>query len=433
MSSLSRVIYSPDTTPPTTPGSITATALSQTAIRVTWAAATDTGGSGLAGYRVYRSTTSTGTYSQIGSDLTTSSLSYDDTTLGASTTRYYRVAAFDGNGNVSSQSSTASATTQSAPSSGEWADVYGDQTGIEAGISVARRRYGIRAATLDGWHPQYLQAIGQPVADYNPAVVGNGAQFSRVAGTAFDGIEPEIELRPPTVDMGGGQPGDAKILASHLYRNGLNDNAQINIRVVARFGPRYWDLAAETKWDGLLCAPNINQPGAASTGRASIFTQHNPPTNGNQWFAVTNGTTQTYNYPPEGFSSDVGSPTTKLCRLAGSPDHAANPPQIGGASDYVCFEHVLDARQDRGNAFGMNKFYLWTRDGLVNGRFLRIDLTWAAWNFSNRYIQTYEGLGFYFNTLSTAHTDNWVRYSHWTIAANLNPTEVIGPPPGFLL
>jgi fibronectin type 3 domain-containing protein len=114
MSSLARVVFSPDTTPPTTPGSVTASALSQTAIRITWGAATDTGGSGLAGYRVYRSTTSTGTYSQIGADLTTASLSYDDTGLAAGTTRFYRIVAFDGNANVSSQSSTASATTQAA-------------------------------------------------------------------------------------------------------------------------------------------------------------------------------------------------------------------------------------------------------------------------------------------------------------------------------
>lgn len=304
----------------------------------------------------------------------------------------------------------------------EWADMYGDQTGIEMGISVSRRRYGIRAPTLSGWNPEYL--VGSSVVPYNPAVVGNGAQFARIANGAFDGIEPAIELRPPTIFQGA-NPGNAQILASHLYRGGLNNNAQINIRVVAEFGARYFDLAAETKWDGLLCGSQINQPGGA---RAAVFTQHNPPTNGPQYFSVTVGTTQTYNYPPEGYSSDVGAASTKLCKLSGSPNHSLIAPQIGGPGDFVCLEHVLDARQNRGNALGMNKLYLWTRDGLVNGRFLRIDLTWAPWDFANQFIQTYEGLGFYFNTTSTAHADNWVRYSHWTIAANLNPDEVIGPP-----
>lgn len=115
MSVLSRVIFHPDTTPPTVPGSVAATALSQTAIRITWAASTDTGGAGLAGYRVYRSTTSGGTYAQVGTDLTTASLSFDDTSLSASTQRFYRVLAFDGNGNASALSSIVNATTQAEP------------------------------------------------------------------------------------------------------------------------------------------------------------------------------------------------------------------------------------------------------------------------------------------------------------------------------
>jgi hypothetical protein len=114
VSTLSRVIYDPDTTPPSTPSIVTATALSQTVIRITWSASTDTGGSGLAGYRVFHSTTSGGTYTQVGTDLSVASLTYDDAGLLAGSTHYYRVFAFDGNGNISSQSATASATTQAS-------------------------------------------------------------------------------------------------------------------------------------------------------------------------------------------------------------------------------------------------------------------------------------------------------------------------------
>lgn len=113
MGVLSRVIFDPDTTPPTTPASVTATALSQTAIRITWTASTDTGGSGLAGYRVFRATTSGGTYTQFSPDLSTASLTLDDVSLTAGATRFYRVAAFDGNGNQSALSNIVSATTQS--------------------------------------------------------------------------------------------------------------------------------------------------------------------------------------------------------------------------------------------------------------------------------------------------------------------------------
>lgn len=114
VSVLARVVIDPDTTPPTVPGLVAATALSQTVIRVTWTASTDSGGSGLAGYRVLHSTTSGGTYTQIGSDLSVASLTYDDAGLAAGSTHFYRIVAFDGRNNVSSQSSTASATTQAS-------------------------------------------------------------------------------------------------------------------------------------------------------------------------------------------------------------------------------------------------------------------------------------------------------------------------------
>lgn len=114
MSVLSRVFFDPDITAPSTPGGVSATALSTSTIRIAWSACTDTGGSGLSGYRVLRSTTSGGTYTQIGSDLSTASLVFDDTTLSAGQQRFYRVVAFDGNANVSANSATVNATTTAA-------------------------------------------------------------------------------------------------------------------------------------------------------------------------------------------------------------------------------------------------------------------------------------------------------------------------------
>lgn len=135
VSTLSRTVFNVDTTAPSVPGNVSATALSTSAIRVSWSASTDTGGSGLSGYRVYRSTTSGGTYTQIGGDLTTASLSYDDTGLSASTTRYYKVSAFDGNGNESTLSAVVSATTQAASQPG--ALVHGQTTTISDGLSLS--------------------------------------------------------------------------------------------------------------------------------------------------------------------------------------------------------------------------------------------------------------------------------------------------------
>jgi YD repeat-containing protein len=91
----------PDVTPPTTPSNLTATAASSSVINLSWGASTD---NLLAGYRVYRNGT------QIGqtSTLTT----YTDAGLASSTTYSYYVTAYDGVGNVSAASNTASATTQ---------------------------------------------------------------------------------------------------------------------------------------------------------------------------------------------------------------------------------------------------------------------------------------------------------------------------------
>ena len=105
-----------DTTAPSTPSNLSATAGSSSAISLAWSASTDTGGSGLSGYRIERcSGASCSNFAQIA---TSTSASYADSGLVASTTYRYRVRAVDGAGNVSNYSSIASATTQSGGGGG---------------------------------------------------------------------------------------------------------------------------------------------------------------------------------------------------------------------------------------------------------------------------------------------------------------------------
>ena len=92
-----------DTTPPSVPTGLTATAVSSSQINLSWNASTDN--VGVTGYRIYRNGT------QIGAATTNS---YSDTGLSANTTYSYTVSAYDAAGNTSSQSSSASATTQSS-------------------------------------------------------------------------------------------------------------------------------------------------------------------------------------------------------------------------------------------------------------------------------------------------------------------------------
>ena len=93
----------PDTASPSMPSSVNAQAASSIRINLSWGASTDSGGSGLAGYIVYRNETQVST--QPGT-------SYADTGLSPSTTYNYRVAAYDNAGNTSAQSAAVSATTQ---------------------------------------------------------------------------------------------------------------------------------------------------------------------------------------------------------------------------------------------------------------------------------------------------------------------------------
>ena len=92
---------SPDTTPPTTPGNVAATAVSSSQINLTWSASTDN--VGVAGYKIFRNGSLAGS--------TTTALTYSDTGLTASMTYSYTVEAFDAAGNVSTPSTAVTATT----------------------------------------------------------------------------------------------------------------------------------------------------------------------------------------------------------------------------------------------------------------------------------------------------------------------------------
>src|SRR6266480_3426955 len=94
----------PDTTPPSVPTGLTASAVSSSQINLSWTASSDN--VGVSGYRVHRNGT------QIA---TTAATSFANTGLSPSTTYSYTVAAYDAAGNLSAQSSSASATTPAPP------------------------------------------------------------------------------------------------------------------------------------------------------------------------------------------------------------------------------------------------------------------------------------------------------------------------------
>ena len=95
-----------DTTPPTAPANLVASAGTATAVRLQWDAATDTGGTGVAGYRIFRN----GAAEPLA---TVTATTYDDSDVEPDTRYVYTVRAFDGAEppNVSAPSNEAAVTT----------------------------------------------------------------------------------------------------------------------------------------------------------------------------------------------------------------------------------------------------------------------------------------------------------------------------------
>jgi endonuclease/exonuclease/phosphatase family metal-dependent hydrolase len=100
----------PDTTPPTAPTNLVAQGGNRR-ITLGWTCSTDSGGSGLVGYEVFRGTSETGSFIKVATVTGASACTYTNTGLKKGTTYYYFVKAFDSAGNRSAPSNTASATT----------------------------------------------------------------------------------------------------------------------------------------------------------------------------------------------------------------------------------------------------------------------------------------------------------------------------------
>jgi hypothetical protein len=96
----------------TAPTGLTATASGSSQISLSWSSV-----SGASYYKVYRSNSSSGTYSQIASNITGTSYN-NNTALSSGTTYYYKVSAVSSSENESQQSSYVSATTTGGGSSG---------------------------------------------------------------------------------------------------------------------------------------------------------------------------------------------------------------------------------------------------------------------------------------------------------------------------
>ena len=164
----------PDTTPPTTPGSPVASGVTSSGLSLSWTASSDD--VGVTGYEILRATgASGGTFAVVG---TSSSASFMNSGLSASTTYRYQVRARDAAGNLSSLSPVTSATTSAGgggpgpgPSSCRVAytiSPWGGASGFTAGVVAHQHRRRLRVC---GWTLAFTLPSGQRVTP--PGLVGD--------------------------------------------------------------------------------------------------------------------------------------------------------------------------------------------------------------------------------------------------------------------
>lgn len=163
----------PDTTDPTTPTNATAIVASSNQVNLSWTASTDSGGSGLAGYNVYRNNV------KLNSSLITST-SYGDATALPDTTYTYTIEAVDGADNTSSRASTTPTSVTTPPL---------DEEDDEAPTAPSSVRASTNAATVTTattitvrWNAS-TDSGGSGLAGYR--VYRNGALVATTASTSF--------------------------------------------------------------------------------------------------------------------------------------------------------------------------------------------------------------------------------------------------------
>lgn len=204
-----------DTTPPSVPGGVTATATSATSIGLSWQASTDN--VGVAGYTVYRAGNPIAT-------LSAAQTSYTDAGLTPATSYSYTVEAYDAAGNRSGQSSppasattfadtsppttpgnvTATATSSSTVSVG-W-QASSDDVGV---VSYTVYRSGALLATVGGGALSYLDTGLQASTSYSYTV------------DAVDGAGNHSAQSPPAVAV---TQGAATVLFSDGFESGTLAN-----------------------------------------------------------------------------------------------------------------------------------------------------------------------------------------------------------------
>lgn len=157
------------------PTSLSATAFSSSQITLSWSASTDA--VGITGYRIYRDGTEF---------ITTENMSYSDTELTAEITYSYTVSAYDAVGNVSTQSTSASATTgvfSTASPVLNFSDIESGPAELYTYQKMQTISFSIPAAASDGLNNIYVVVNGQNSEALQFVVRSGDIYFVKQSGT----------------------------------------------------------------------------------------------------------------------------------------------------------------------------------------------------------------------------------------------------------
>jgi chitodextrinase len=156
----------PDTTPPSVPTGLSATAASCSQINVAWNASTDTGGSGLKGYNLFIDGSGTPTF------VAAPTTSFNDTGLAGSSSHSFKASAVDNAGNQSAQSTAVNASTPACPDT----TPPSVPTGVGASAPTC-------SSVNVSWNASTDSTGGSGVKNYD--VFRNGALLTTTANTSI--------------------------------------------------------------------------------------------------------------------------------------------------------------------------------------------------------------------------------------------------------
>jgi chitodextrinase len=174
-----------DVTPPSVPTNLTAASTTTTSVSLTWTASTDN--VGVTGYQILRAPgASGGTFTQIATSTTNS---YVNTGLTASTTYRYQVRATDAAGSVSAVSNTATATTQTSGGTGGGCSVAPTvQTQWQTGYVIEPARVtNTGTATINSWTVTFTLPAGHAVTGSWNAVLTISGQTVTARNASHNG------------------------------------------------------------------------------------------------------------------------------------------------------------------------------------------------------------------------------------------------------